>query len=175
MHYQMSPADYKCHSNRGVETAYRHHFGRKKIWAIASRCHASCEVARSGRVYCTILSPRRMPHSDHDGHLAKRQKRDLGSVPKNPTSKASSRIFAPFRVCRRSMPHVAALLRAVSCWILLVLLTASLDYWPRFSHWCPLHDRSARQDHLPDHYLRRPISPDVRPQARPEPRFRQPP
>lgn len=42
--------------------------------------------------------PRKMPHSETSGPLAKRQKRDLNAVQKSDAPKTSSNIFAPFRV-----------------------------------------------------------------------------
>jgi len=69
------------------------------------------------------------------------------------------RIFAPFRV------RTSRISRHCQCSTKLYLT----DHRPRLSHYCPLHLASIRQDHFPDHHLRRPQSPNLRSPQRPEP------
>jgi len=99
--------------------------------------------------------PSTIVHSQRaqEGPVAKRQKLSGDDAPR--ATRQESRIFAPFRVRRISVPLP----------MVVPLLILLLDHWAGILNTRPIHLYTARQDNLPDNYLRGPMSPDLRLEA----------
>lgn len=100
----------------------------------------------------------KVQQSASSGPVVKRQKR-RDSEKHVASQIRQSKIFAPFRV---SFHSATKHLRTTD---------DMTDRWPCFAYKCSLHSAPTRQDDLPDHYLGRPLSPNVRPQARTQSRL----
>ena len=74
------------------------------------------------------------------------------------------------RLLSRASLHLSGYVASRHIYILRVL-TILLDCRISIFHLCTIYCHSTRQDHLPNHHLRRPLPPNLRSQARPQPRL----
>jgi len=101
----------------------------------------------------------KVQQSASSGPVVKRQRTRHEGEKHVATQIRQSKIFAPFRV---SFHSATKHLRTTDFMI---------DCWPCVAYKCTIYSTPARQNDLPDHNLSRPLSPNVRPQARTQSRL----